>query len=80
MQHEVSPLAGVASLDLLCAREYRPMEISSVLYQQIEPERPEQDANDARARCDPAEAHSGRPSAREDGRTIIRSSRVFCET
>ncbi len=44
--HEVSPLAGVATLDLLCARGYRPMEISSVLYQQIEPERPEQDAND----------------------------------
>ncbi|HVP00447.1 MAG TPA: GNAT family N-acetyltransferase [Bryobacteraceae bacterium] len=31
--HEVSPLAGVAALDLLCARGYRPIEISSVLYQ-----------------------------------------------
>ena len=30
--HEVSPLAGVAALDLLCARNYRPVEISSVLY------------------------------------------------
>ncbi len=34
--HEVSPMAGVAALDLLCARNYRPIEISSVLYQPIE--------------------------------------------
>jgi GNAT superfamily N-acetyltransferase len=34
--HEVSPMAGVAALDLLCARNYRPVEISSVLYQSIE--------------------------------------------
>jgi GNAT superfamily N-acetyltransferase len=34
--HEVSPMAGVAALDLLCARNYRPVEISSVLYQPIE--------------------------------------------
>jgi len=33
--HEVSPLAGVATLDLLCARGYRPLEISSVLYQPV---------------------------------------------
>ena len=26
--HEVSPLAGVAALDLLCKRNYRPVEIS----------------------------------------------------
>jgi GNAT superfamily N-acetyltransferase len=36
IQHEVSPLAGVAALDLLCARNYRPMEISSVLYRLVE--------------------------------------------
>ncbi len=30
--HEVSPLAGVAAMDLLCARNYKPIEISSVLY------------------------------------------------
>jgi GNAT superfamily N-acetyltransferase len=35
VMHEVSPLAGVATIDLLCARGYRPMEISSVLYQPI---------------------------------------------
>jgi hypothetical protein len=35
--HEVSPLAGVAALDLLCARNYRPIEISSVLYRTVEP-------------------------------------------
>lgn len=28
--HEVSPLAGVAALDLLCVRNYRPMEVSNV--------------------------------------------------
>ncbi len=34
--HEVSPLAGVATLDLLCARRYRPFEISNVLYRTVE--------------------------------------------
>ena len=34
--HEVSPLAGAAALDLLCARNYRPIEISNVLYQPVE--------------------------------------------
>jgi GNAT superfamily N-acetyltransferase len=34
--HEVSPLAGVAALDLLCARQYRPIEISNVLYRPVE--------------------------------------------
>jgi hypothetical protein len=34
--HEVSPLAGVAALDLLCSRNYRPIEISSVLYRSVE--------------------------------------------
>lgn len=36
-QHEVSPFAGVATLDLLCARGYRPFEISSVLCQPVTP-------------------------------------------
>jgi GNAT superfamily N-acetyltransferase len=34
--HEVSPLAGVAAVNLLCARGYRPVEISSVLYRPVE--------------------------------------------
>jgi GNAT superfamily N-acetyltransferase len=34
--HEVSPHAGVATLDLLCARVYRPIEISNVMYRSIE--------------------------------------------
>jgi GNAT superfamily N-acetyltransferase len=34
--HEVSPLAGVAALDLLCERGYQPIEISSVLYRPVE--------------------------------------------
>ena len=29
--HEVSPLAGVAALELLCSRNYRPIEISSTI-------------------------------------------------
>ena len=34
--HEVSPLAGLATLDLLCARGYRPIELSSVLHRPVE--------------------------------------------
>jgi GNAT superfamily N-acetyltransferase len=36
VQHEVSPLVGVDALDLLCARNYRPIEISNVLYRAVE--------------------------------------------
>lgn len=35
--HEVSPLAGIATIDLLCAQGYRPIELSSVLYRPVEP-------------------------------------------
>jgi GNAT superfamily N-acetyltransferase len=35
--HEVSPLAGIVTLDLLCARGYRPIELSSVLHQPLHP-------------------------------------------
>jgi len=41
--HEVSPLAGVAALRLLCDRRYRPIEISSALYQPLERQIPEED-------------------------------------
>jgi GNAT superfamily N-acetyltransferase len=34
--HEVSPLAGAGALGLLCARQYRPIEISSVMYRAVE--------------------------------------------
>ena len=34
--HEVSPHVGVATLDLLCARQYRPIEISNVMYRPVE--------------------------------------------
>lgn len=37
VMHEVCPFAGAATLDLLCARGYRPYEISSVLYRAVEP-------------------------------------------
>jgi GNAT superfamily N-acetyltransferase len=34
--HEVSLLAGVAALDLLCERGYRPVEIGNVMYREAE--------------------------------------------
>lgn len=34
--HEVSPFAGVAALQLLCERNYRPIEISNVLCRAVE--------------------------------------------
>jgi GNAT superfamily N-acetyltransferase len=36
VHHEVSPLAGVPALDLLCKRNYRPIELSNVLYRPVE--------------------------------------------
>jgi hypothetical protein len=36
VMHEVCPFAGVATLDLLCARGYRPFEISNVMYRAID--------------------------------------------
>jgi GNAT superfamily N-acetyltransferase len=35
VQHEVSPFAGIDALELLCQRNYRPVELSNVLYQPI---------------------------------------------
>jgi len=43
--HEVSPLVGVPALGLLCARGYRPAEISNVLYRPVEARIPEHPAN-----------------------------------
>ena len=36
VSHEVSPFAGVNALNLLCARGYRPIELSSILYRTVE--------------------------------------------
>lgn len=36
VQHEVNPFVGTAALSLLCQRNYRPVEISNVLCQQVE--------------------------------------------
>jgi GNAT superfamily N-acetyltransferase len=41
--HEVSPFAGPAALELLCTRNYKPAELSSVLYQPIVPPTGEHD-------------------------------------
>jgi GNAT superfamily N-acetyltransferase len=35
VMHEICPLAGIPALDLLCSRGYRPIEVSSVLYQPV---------------------------------------------
>lgn len=43
--HEVSPLVGVAALELLCERGYRPIEISNVLYRNVEAPEVEHPAN-----------------------------------
>src|SRR6202789_594691 len=40
--HEVSPFAGVAALEMLCTRNYRPIEISNVLYRPVERPTPEE--------------------------------------
>ena len=36
VDHEVSPFAGIEVLDLLCARGYKPLEISNVLFREVE--------------------------------------------
>jgi GNAT superfamily N-acetyltransferase len=36
VSNEVSPLAGVAAVDLLCTRGYRPIELSSVMFRPVE--------------------------------------------
>jgi hypothetical protein len=55
--HEVSPLAGVAALNLLCTRNYRPIEVSNVLYRPVE--QPDvEDRNHVRVRViAPEEGH-----------------------
>jgi hypothetical protein len=45
VDHEVCPLAGVATLNLLCRRGYKPIEISNVLYRTIEDARAVNDPN-----------------------------------
>jgi len=36
VNHEVSPLVGPLALDLLCSRNYRPIEVSNALYRLVE--------------------------------------------
>ena len=59
VQHEVSPLVGVAALDLLCARHYRPIEISNVMFRPVE--EPTAQARDGIRVpvTEPGQAHSG---------------------
>jgi GNAT superfamily N-acetyltransferase len=57
VMHEVSPMAGVATLDLLCARKYRPFEVSSVLYRTVEKPSQELPAGIQVRAIEPEEAH-----------------------
>jgi len=36
VQHEISPFVGVPALELLCERGYKPIEVSSVMVQQVD--------------------------------------------
>jgi GNAT superfamily N-acetyltransferase len=57
VDHEVSPLAGVSAIGLLCSRGYRPIEISSVLYRLVENPLEPPPANIAVRVTGPADAH-----------------------
>jgi GNAT superfamily N-acetyltransferase len=43
--HEVSPMAGSSTLEMLCARGYRPIEVSNVLYRPVETKAVEHSGN-----------------------------------
>ncbi len=45
VDHEVSPLVGIAALSLLCERHYRPIEISNVMYRLTERPAAEEQGN-----------------------------------
>ena len=79
VMHEVCPFAGAATLDLLCARGYRPFEISNVMYRAVE--------KPAEIRCQRTfgcalssrmKRSSGATSVRGDGRTSIPNLRTLC--
>jgi len=57
VHHEVSPLVGTVALQLLCDRQYSPIEISNVMYRPVEKPAPE-DRGDIRVHVTrPEEAH-----------------------
>src|ERR1022692_3956446 len=49
--HEVSPLVGTAAFDLLCARQYKPIEISNVMYRPVEKPRSEEHTSELQSPC-----------------------------
>ncbi len=69
VNHEVSPLAGLATLDLLCSRNYRPVELSSVLYRLVDRPQPAPNPAQRLAKSDPAKPPCGAKSAPRLGRT-----------
>lgn len=71
--HEVSPHAGVIAFDMLCARGYRPVEISNVLYRHVGRPADEDDRNISVRVVGPEESSSLRLSAQGAGRRSIPS-------
>ena len=77
--HEVSPFAGVAALQLLCERNYRPIELSNVLCRPVE--RPPQTSRVSSA-CGSSrrkKRNCGVTSARGDGHMSIPNLAIFFE-
>jgi GNAT superfamily N-acetyltransferase len=56
VMHEVCPLAGVSTLGLLCARRYRPIEVSSVLFRTVEKPTQEHPSNIRTLEAEPEDA------------------------
>jgi GNAT superfamily N-acetyltransferase len=55
VQHEVSPLAGVAAAELLCSRGYKPIEMSSVLYLPLAEHVPKEESDVHARKIEPEE-------------------------
>ena len=75
--HEVSPLARVAALQLLCARRYRPAEISNVLYRPVEKPPASDTAISGCGLRAPKKRNCGVASVERAGPTNIPNSRIF---
>ena len=78
--HEVSPLVGTVAFDLLCDRQYRPIEISNVMYRPVEKPAPE-DRRDTRVRVTgPEEAQLWADGERKGLDTRTSGTSRFCST
>jgi hypothetical protein len=76
VDHEISPLAGVAALSLLCSRQYRPIEISNVMYRPTEKPVAEDHGNIRVRVTGPEEAQLWTDTSTKAGHTNIRNFAV----